>query len=87
MGNRTVATAPGEPTIHIKLTPEEEKARKVEEEGFRVADAKVAYAAKRKIAYGTIEDQLDFIYHNGLTKWKTKTRAIKEQFPKPDEAS
>ena len=37
----------------------------------------------RKKAYPSWEDQLDYIYHNGLTKWKTDMiTPVKEKYPK-----
>ena len=47
-------------------------------------DAK-EYQRKRKAEYPAIEDQLDYIYHNGLTKWKADMiTPVKEKYPKPD---
>jgi len=51
---------------------------------------KTAYDAKqyqrdRFYEYPLIEDQLDYIYHNGVTKWKTDMiTPVKEKYPKPD---
>ena len=34
--------------------------------------------------YGSIGDQLDYIYHNGLTKWKSDIiKPVKDKYPKP----
>ena len=47
-------------------------------------DAK-QYQRDRKAEYPAIEDQLDYIYHNGVTKWKTDMiTPVKEKYPKPD---
>jgi hypothetical protein len=40
------------------------------------------YARDRAEAYPSIADQLDDIYHNGVTGWKTSIKAVKDQFPK-----
>ena len=58
-----------------------------------VIDAKVAelqtdYEAKqyqrdRAVAYPSIPDQLDTIYHQGLDAWKAEIKAIKDAHPKP----
>ena len=37
----------------------------------------------RKEAYGTLESQLDFMYHEGFDAWKRKLSQIKEDIPKP----
>ena len=47
-------------------------------------DAK-QYQRDRKKEYPPIGDQLDYIYHNGVTKWKTDMiTPVKEKYPKPD---
>ena len=47
-------------------------------------DAK-EYSRNRAKEYPSIEDQLDYIYHNGVTKWKTDMiTPVKEKYPKPD---
>jgi hypothetical protein len=32
--------------------------------------------------YGSWQDQLDEIYHNGIDAWKTRIASIKEKYPK-----
>jgi len=42
------------------------------------------YADKRRKEYPEIVDQLDYIYHNGLEKWREDMiLPIKERHPKP----
>ena len=54
------------------------------------AELQVDYDAKqyqrdRANEYPPIGDQLDYIYHNGVTKWKTDMiTPVKEKYPKPD---
>tara|TARA_S200002703_G_scaffold48978_1_gene42289 strand:+ start:894 stop:1217 length:324 start_codon:yes stop_codon:yes gene_type:complete len=39
--------------------------------------------ANRKAEYKSLEFQLDYIYHNGITKWKTDhIKPIKDKYPK-----
>ena len=46
-------------------------------------DAK-EYSRNRAKEYPSIGDQLDYIYHNGVTKWKTDMiTPVKEKYPKP----
>ena len=41
------------------------------------------YKKNRKSEYPSFEDQLDYIYHNGITKWKTDMiKPIKDKYPK-----
>ena len=46
--------------------------------------AKIEYIDKRSQEYPSWEAQLDYIYHNGLDKWKTDiVDPIKAKYPKP----
>ncbi len=40
------------------------------------------YQEKRKLEYPPLVDQLDKIYHTGLTAWKADIKAIKDKYPK-----
>jgi hypothetical protein len=40
------------------------------------------YSDLRRVAYPTIEEQLDIIYHQGLDAWKSVIASIKNQYPK-----
>ena len=43
------------------------------------------YQRDRKEEYASIPDQLDYIYHNGVEKWKTDMiLPVKEKYPKGD---
>jgi len=43
------------------------------------------YQRDRKAEYASIPDQLDYIYHNGVEKWKTDMiLPVKEKYPKGD---
>lgn len=41
------------------------------------------YQRDRAVSYPSIQDQLDKIYHSGLTAWKADIKAVKDKFPKP----
>ena len=42
------------------------------------------YQEDRRRAYPSIRDQLDYIYHNGIEKWKTDiVDPVKKKYPKP----
>ncbi len=41
------------------------------------------YQRDRAEQYPSIQDQLDKIYHSGLTAWKADIKAVKDKFPKP----
>ena len=40
------------------------------------------YIEKRKKSYPEIEQQLDDLYHNGITGWSANIKKIKDQYPK-----
>jgi len=42
------------------------------------------YKENRKKEYPALEDQLDYIFHNGLEAWKSDIiKPIKDKYPKP----
>ena len=41
------------------------------------------YQRDRAVAYPSIADQLDKIYHSGIDAWKSDIKAVKDEFPKP----
>jgi hypothetical protein len=41
------------------------------------------YQRDRAVAYPSIADQLDKIYHSGIDEWKKDIKAVKDKFPKP----
>ena len=51
----------------------------------RVELDKLIYRQRRLETYPEIGDQLDYIYHNGIDKWKTDiVDPVKEKYPKPE---
>ena len=50
----------------------------------RVELNKLLYQYDRQRAYPDIGTQLDYIYHNGIDKWKTDiVDPVKNKYPKP----
>ena len=42
------------------------------------------YARNRAAEYPSTGDQLDYIFHNGIAKWKTDiVQPVKDKYPKP----
>ena len=69
----------------VQFTAEEETARDAEEAAVLADEQANAYKRNRAKEYPPIVDQLDYIYHNGLTKWKADMiTPVKEKYPKPD---
>jgi hypothetical protein len=46
------------------------------------AGPQATYTDLRRVAYPSVEEQLDMIYHNGLDAWKAKIKTIKDTYPK-----
>ena len=46
-------------------------------------DALEAIQNQRAVAYPSIADQLDQIYHEGIDAWKETIAAVKAEYPKP----
>jgi|TARA_B100000161_G_C33429117_1_gene359261 hypothetical protein len=45
---------------------------------------KELYKFQRQVEYGDISEQLDYIYHHGIEKWKTDIiDPVKKKYPKP----
>jgi hypothetical protein len=54
----------------------------------KIAELEADYTAKqyqrdRAVAYPSIADQLDQIYHEGIDAWKETIAAVKAEYPKP----
>lgn len=70
--------------IKVDYTAEEEAARDAEEAKVLADKQANKYQRDRANEYPSIVDQLDYIYHNGVTKWKTDMiTPVKEKYPKP----
>ena len=74
--------------LKIQLTPEEEKARDIEEAEFKKEqeeELKVEYKDDRKRAYPEIGDQLDDLYKKGAfsDEMAAKIKKVKDDNPKP----
>ena len=57
----------------------------------KIAELKAEYEAneyqrQRAAEYPSWQDQLDKIYHDGVMSWQKEIKAIKEKYPKPDQA-
>ena len=62
----------------LNLWAENERARQLDEEAN-------GYKEARQMAYPSIEDQLDEIFHNGIDSWKAIIQQVKDDNPKPSE--
>jgi hypothetical protein len=46
-----------------------------------------AYKQQRSTIYPSIQDQLDDLYHNGISGWQDTIKAVKDAHPKPTEVT
>ena len=68
---------------HGKTPPTDEEIETVWAEMQAEYDAQ-EYARNRAPEYPSTGDQLDYIFHNGIAKWKTDMIApVKAKYPKP----
>ena len=86
---RAKATKPGAPTEVQDLTEEEIELALQAAKSHLEMKRLNKYKSDRAQAYiqtmGHAEDQLDFIYRNGIKAWKAKIKEIKDRYPKPEE--
>lgn len=67
-----------------KAKPTDEQLNALESEATKLENNAKA-DANRKTEYLSWEEQLDYIYHNGITKWKTDyIKPIKDKYPKEE---
>ena len=65
-----------------KSKPTDEQLNALETEATKLENNAKA-DANRRAEYLSWEQQLDYIYHNGITKWKTDhIKPIKDKYPK-----
>jgi hypothetical protein len=66
---------------NVKLNDDTATMPTEEEVNAKIAELEIQ--ENRKYEYPSIEDQLDYIYHNGLTKWKSDIiKPVKDKYPK-----
>jgi len=62
----------------------DEDAVQEEEDRLQSEDDALQYQRDRKPEYPSMADQLDYIYHNGIAKWKSDIiKPVKDAHPKP----
>ena len=65
-----------------KTTPIAEADILAKQKELQTAYDNNAYQRDRAVAYPSMADQLDDIYHNGVDEWKKTIKAIKDKYPK-----
>jgi hypothetical protein len=69
--------------VEVEMTQEEVGVLEASREPARLKKEKNAWIENRKKAYGSIEDQLDFIVKNGVEAFRERNLKIKLDNPKP----
>lgn len=76
--------------VLLDCTPEEEAeylARVAAEEVLREQRAYITARLTGDPCYGSIESQLDLMYHQGFEGWRDFIKSVKDAHPKPEETS
>jgi hypothetical protein len=69
---------------NFKPTDKDGKAVAIDIAAVNAEFAKLEYKNKRCAEYPPVVDQLDYIYHNSVAKWKTDiVDPVKNKYPKP----
>jgi hypothetical protein len=69
---------------HDGQTPPTDAEVKAENDRLQAEYDAQEYARDRQSEYPSIQDQLDYIYHNSITKWKSDMiKPVKDAHPKP----
>ena len=67
--------------IKDKAKPTDEQLKAKESDADKLEKNATAID-NRKAEYGTVDQQLEYITENGLTKWQENVTAIKKKYPK-----
>ena len=67
---------------HNDTTPIAEADILAKQKELQTAYENTKYQRDRAIAYPSIADQLDDLYHNGIDGWKSTIKAVKDKYPK-----
>jgi hypothetical protein len=81
VGGGITVNLDGSVTYHDNQTPPTEEAIEAKLKELQADYDSKQYQRDRE--YPLIGDQLDEIYHKGLTEWKKTIKAVKDKYPKP----
>ena len=62
--------------------PTEEKLLDLIDQAKRADQSDISYQIERRNSYPSVEEQLDYIFHNGVDAWKARIQSIKDKYPK-----
>jgi len=67
--------------IKDKAKPTDDELKAIESDADKL-EKNAIVIDNRRAEYGTVEQQLEYITENGLTKWQENVTAIKKKYPK-----
>ena len=72
-------------TYHSGQTPPTESAIQSKLNELQAEYDALAWKRSRQAEYPPMEDQLDYMFHNGFDKWKEDiVQPVKDKYPKPE---
>ena len=83
VGGGITSQANGNIVYHDGQTPPTEKEIEDKLQELQADYDAKKYQRDRQPEFPSIPDQLDKIYHSGLTEWKKDIKAVKDKYPKP----
>ena len=83
VGGKLTQKADGSFDFHDDQTPPTEEAILAKLSELEADYDAKQYQRDRESKYPSWQDQLDKIYHSGLTAWKADIKAVKDKYPKP----
>ena len=66
----------------LKTTPISESDILAKQKELQTVYENNKYQRDRAMAYPSIKDQLDDLYHNGIDGWKKTIKTVKDKYPK-----
>ena len=80
---KVVSVTPTGGTIDRELTAAEETLALEDQAKQETVVNATKYAFDRQMEYPDLAEQLDYIYHNGIAKWKSDMiKPVKDKYPK-----
>lgn len=75
----------GEPSYELLVWGSEDVPKPTKQEFLSAVQKaqSMNYQTERRMAYPSIVEQLDLIFHGGIDEWREQIQSIKDQFPKP----
>ncbi len=70
--------------IEVDLTAEEILEKESQDAAALLEIQKIQFKIDRQLAYPSLAEQMDILYHEGFDAWKSVIKEIKDKYPKPE---